>query len=159
MHSALHFLDRRRLVLMTDIKDDGDCASNACCRLEADQQLRRQYDIALDTCPSLGLSWRWYQCHQSITPRCQARPHEGYDLPPGFLEGEWNLDILSQEGLNEMKGVVVEITTMQCCVVAVPFLQGPFCDSFLADSESYIQRSQPTPQNANLTLNHCRSLA
>jgi len=46
-----------------------------------------------------------------ITPPHQARPYEEYMLPSGFLEGEWNLDVLSQEGINKMKEIVVDITT------------------------------------------------
>ena len=67
-------------------------------RLEADQQLRRQYDVMLDICPlprlwSLSLLdtlvrvYRGNVATRAITPPYQARLHEDYALPLGFLEG------------------------------------------------------------------------
>jgi hypothetical protein len=44
-----------------------------------------------------------------ITPAYQGRPQEDYVVPPGFLQSEWNLDILSQEGFDKMKEIVANI--------------------------------------------------
>ena len=110
-----------RPVLMAEIKDD-NCTRNAHFRFEADKQLRRRYDATFDACPLprlwglslLGTSLRIYRgdaATRAITPPYQGRPREDYILPPGFLEGEWNLDILSQEGFDKMKEIVVDITT------------------------------------------------
>jgi len=106
---------------MAEIKDDG-WASIADYRLEADEQLRRRYEIMLHTCPLprlwglnlLGTSARIYQgdvATRTITPPYQARPCEDYILPREFLKGEWDLDILSQEGFDRMKEIVADITT------------------------------------------------
>ena len=106
---------------MAEIKDNG-WASIANNRLQADEQLRRQYDAMPHTCPLprlwglslLGTSARIYQgdvATGAITPPYQARPREDYVLPLEFLEGEWGLDILSQDGFDRMKEIVVDITT------------------------------------------------
>ena len=110
-----------RPVLMVEIKDD-DWASIANNRLQADEQLRDQYNAMLDTCPLprfwglslLGTSARIYcgdVAARTITPWYQARPREDYILPLEFLKGEWDLDILSQEGFNKMKEIVMDIMT------------------------------------------------
>ena len=110
-----------RPVLVAEIKDDG-WAERAHTRLEADEQLRRRYDIMLHDCPIphlwglslLGTSARVY-CGQvvtgAVTPPRQARPRDDYVLPPEFLAGQWSLDILSMEGFNKMKEIVADITT------------------------------------------------
>ena len=106
---------------MADTKDDG-WASIASARHKADEQLRRRYEVMLDTCPLprlwglslLGTSARIYcgdVAARTITPRYQARPREDYILPLEFLKGEWDLDILSQEGFNKMKEIVTDIMT------------------------------------------------
>ena len=111
-----------RPFLVTEIKDD-NWARNTGSRFEADQQLRRWYDAMFDACPlprlwgsSLpGTSLRIYcgdAVTRTLTPPYQGRPHEDCILPPGFLEDEWNLDILSQEGFDKMKEIVTDITTV-----------------------------------------------
>ena len=105
---------------MADIKNDG-WASIADYRLEVDEQLRRRYEIILHTCPLprfwglslLGTSARIYHgdvAARTITPRYQARPCEDYILPRESLKGEWDLDILSQEGFDRMKEIVADST-------------------------------------------------
>ena len=111
----------RHPVLIAEIKDDG-WASIASYRLEADEQLRHQYEVMLHTCPLprfwglslLGTSARIYcggVAARTITPPYQARPCEDSILPLEFLKGEWDLDILSQEGFNKMKEIVGDIMT------------------------------------------------
>ena len=108
-----------RPVLMAEIKDDS-WASNARNRLEADKQIRHRYKFMLHTCPLpclwglslLGTSTHIYHgdvATGAITPPPQAHPHGDRVPPPELLEGEWNLDILSQEGFNRMKEVVRDI--------------------------------------------------
>lgn len=111
----------KRPVLIAEIKDDS-WVGNISTRFEADQQLRRRYEAMFDACPLprlwglslLGTSLRIYRgdvVTGAIAPPYQGRPHEDYTLPRGFLEGEWNLDILSQEGFDKMKEIVADITT------------------------------------------------
>jgi hypothetical protein len=110
----------RRPVLIAEVKDDS-WASNPGLRLEADEQLRRRYNIMLSDCPLprlwglslLGTSVRVYcgdVAARVITPPYQARPHQDFVVPSGFLQGGWDLDILSQEGFNKMKEIVADIT-------------------------------------------------
>jgi hypothetical protein len=111
----------RNPVFMAEIKDDS-WAGKASLRLKADEQLRGRYDLIFDNCPLprlwslslLGTSARVYCgdiATRDVTPPYQPRPYERYNVPSGFLEGEWNMDILSQEGFNKMKEIVADITT------------------------------------------------
>jgi len=43
-------------------------------------------------------------------PQYQACPHQDSVVPPGFLEVEWDLDIRSQDGFDQMKEIVADIT-------------------------------------------------
>jgi len=49
-----------------------------------------------------------FELHPGVEPRPdRSKPV----LPPDFLAGEWNIDILSQEGFEKMKEVVNDIVT------------------------------------------------
>ncbi|KAK0220391.1 hypothetical protein IW262DRAFT_1384291 [Armillaria fumosa] len=113
------FNEQRQPVLIADIKDDG-WASKPAFRLAADEQIRRWYDSMMPECPLprlwglslLGTSLRVY-CGDIATytlqPEYQTRPDPNRVLPRNFLEGQWDLDILSQEGFNKMKEIVTDI--------------------------------------------------
>lgn len=100
------------------MKWDSD-VDNAMSRHRADNQVRDQYDIMLEDCPlprlwgisAFGTSMRVYRGERetfSLDP--QAVPHSGWeDFTPTHLEGEWNTDILSQQGFGKMKEAVNDI--------------------------------------------------
>ncbi|KIL60254.1 hypothetical protein M378DRAFT_168267 [Amanita muscaria Koide BX008] len=60
----------------------------------------------------LGTSLRVYAgdvATGELEPVFIDRPSPSRILPRDFLEGGWNIDILSQEGFNKMKEIVKEI--------------------------------------------------
>ncbi|SJL07229.1 uncharacterized protein ARMOST_10572 [Armillaria ostoyae] len=127
-HNAVNFImfivvfnKQCQPVLIADIKDDG-WAGKPDFRLAADEQVHRWYDSMMPECPLprlwglslLGTSLRVY-CGDiamgTLQPEYQACPDLNHILPLNFLEGEWDLDILSQEGFNKMKEIVTDILT------------------------------------------------
>ncbi|KAK0449326.1 hypothetical protein EV421DRAFT_1410337 [Armillaria borealis] len=115
------FNEQRQPVLIAEIKDDG-WAGKPDFRLAADELVRRRYDFMMPECPLprlwglslLGTSLRVYRgdiATGTLQPDYQARPDPNRILPLNFLEGEWDLDILSQEGFNKMKEIVTDILT------------------------------------------------
>ncbi len=36
-------------------------------------------------------------------------PDPNLDLPPDFLEGKWDIDILSPEGFNKIKEIITDV--------------------------------------------------
>ncbi|PPQ88996.1 hypothetical protein CVT25_005094 [Psilocybe cyanescens] len=110
---------QRRPVLMAEIKDDA-WTTRADLRFKADEQIRQRYDSMLGDCPLprlwglslLGTSLRVY-CGDVVTgdvePVFENRPSPSRILPRNFLEGAWNIDILSQEGFAKMKKIVGDI--------------------------------------------------
>jgi hypothetical protein len=106
-------------VLIAEIKDDG-WAHRADLRFKADDQIRRRYDAMLGNCPLprlwglslLGTSLRVY-CGTvttgSIKPNFVPRPDPSRILAPDFLEGAWDIDILSPEGFNKMKEIIMDV--------------------------------------------------
>jgi hypothetical protein len=106
-------------VLFVEIKDDS-WARGSNARLAADAQMRQQYDKLLFQCPIpqlyglslLGTSLRIYcgeKATNKLTPDFVGRPDARRALPPDFLEGEWDLDILSPEGLKKMQEIVAYV--------------------------------------------------
>ncbi|KAK0449377.1 hypothetical protein EV421DRAFT_1411445 [Armillaria borealis] len=115
------FNEQRQPVLLAEIKDDG-WAGKPDFHLAADKLVRRRYDSMMPECPLprlwglslLSTSLRVYRgdiATGSLQPEYQAHPDLNRILPLNFLEGEWDLDILSQEGFNKMKGIVTDILT------------------------------------------------
>ncbi|KAF6753129.1 hypothetical protein DFP72DRAFT_1011162 [Ephemerocybe angulata] len=118
-----------RPVLIFDIQDPA-WATRAHLRLEADRRMHQRYDYAsqhrydhtsnLNDCPLphlwglslLGTSLRVY-CGDVATgviePVSEDPPSP---LPPDFLEGAWDIDILSQEGFWKMKEIVGDIVCL-----------------------------------------------
>ncbi|PIL26200.1 hypothetical protein GSI_11955 [Ganoderma sinense ZZ0214-1] len=105
-------------IFLLEIKDDS-CADVAALRCRADEQMRELYDEMLPKCPLprlwgvslLGTSMRVYCGHTaSLTVNPPAVPYESdRTVPPSFLAGEWDLDIMSQEGFEKMKNVISDI--------------------------------------------------
>ncbi|KAF8337875.1 uncharacterized protein EI90DRAFT_3040887 [Cantharellus anzutake] len=106
---------QQKPVLIAEIKDDR--SDGLSTRLKADAQIRQRYDELLRHCPIprlyglslLGTSLRIYCGHRdtgNITPRFVDRPCV---LPPDFLEGGWDLDILSPAGFNKMQEIVAYV--------------------------------------------------
>ncbi len=109
-----------RPVLMAEVKDHS-WAQKAELRYRADKQMRDKYALMLDECPLprlwglslLGTSMRVY-CGDTtsfdVTPPAIPRPEPSTRiLSPNFLAGEWELDILSDEGFAKMKDLVTDI--------------------------------------------------
>ncbi|KAF9501146.1 hypothetical protein BDN71DRAFT_1439408 [Pleurotus eryngii] len=112
---------QRRPVLIAEIKDDA-WASKADLRFKADNQMRQRYDSMLNDCPLphlwglslLGTSLRVYcgdVASGDVEPVFEDRPSPGRILPRNFLEGVWNIDILSPEGFEKMKEIVRDIVS------------------------------------------------
>lgn len=91
--------------------------------------MRQQYDQMLLNCPIprlyglslLGTSLRIYRGDKVtgvVAPDFVDRPSAHRVLPPDFLEGEWDLDILSPEGLVKMQEIVAYIKAESANVVA-----------------------------------------
>ncbi|KAF8232077.1 hypothetical protein L208DRAFT_1436812 [Tricholoma matsutake] len=106
-------------VLIAEIKDDR-WANEPDKRQRADFQMRQRYDQMLPNCPIprlyglslLGTSLRVYcgdKVTGEVTPHFVGRPNENRILPPDFLEGQWDLDILSLDGLKKMQEIVTYI--------------------------------------------------
>ncbi|KZT22800.1 hypothetical protein NEOLEDRAFT_1096965 [Neolentinus lepideus HHB14362 ss-1] len=116
------FNQHGRPVLIAEIKDDSWAQYYASRRFSADEQMRRRYDTVLPTCvlprlwglSLLGTSLRVY-CGDAVTrvltPEYEPHPDPHRVLSPGFLEGEWDLDILSQGGFDKMKEIIADITS------------------------------------------------
>ncbi|KAF8480451.1 hypothetical protein DFH94DRAFT_845041 [Russula ochroleuca] len=113
-------------VLFVEIKAGG-WVNSASCRLNADAQMRRRYNEILYECPIprlyglslLGTSLRVYCTDKAtskitppfvhdpgkIAPPFEHRP--GVDiLPSNYLQGQWDLDILSPDGLMKMQEII-----------------------------------------------------
>ena len=123
-----HFQWNQQPVLIAEIKDD-KWANKPHKRQRADAQMRQRYDQMLFNCPIprlyelslLGTSLRVYRGDKvtgEVTPDFFARPSAHRVLPPDFLEGEWDLDILSPEGLVKMQEIVAYIKAESANVVA-----------------------------------------
>lgn len=50
---------------------------------------------------------------ESVVPAYQPRPHDEYIVRSSYLEGEWDLEILSKEGFDKMKEIVLDIMQAQ----------------------------------------------
>jgi hypothetical protein len=106
-------------VLIAEIKDDR-WANKADKRRKADTQMRERFDQMLHNCAIprlyglslLGTSLRVYCADKvtgEVTPHFLGRPDVDRILPRDFLEGQWNLDILSPAGLKKMQEIVAYI--------------------------------------------------
>ena len=121
------FNQNQQPVLIAEIKDD-KWANEPDKRQRADAQMRQQYDQMLLNCPIprlyglslLGTSLRIYRGDKVtgvVAPDFVDRPSAHRVLPPDFLEGEWDLDILSPEGLVKMQEIVAYIKAESANVV------------------------------------------
>ena len=106
-------------VLIAEIKDDR-WANRPDKRQRADAQMRQKYDQMLAKCAIprlyglslLGTSLRIYCGDKNtgeVIPHYVGRPHMDRVLPPDFLEGQWDVDILSQDGLRKIQEIVAYI--------------------------------------------------
>ena len=111
----------RHPVLVAEIKDDS-WADRADLRAEADDRMHQWVNAVLPDCrlPSvyglslLGTSLRVYVGNVAtgkVEPALATCPSSGRNLPNDFLEGAWNIDILSDEGFTKMKEIVGDIVT------------------------------------------------
>jgi hypothetical protein len=114
-------------VLIVEIKDDR-WADEPDKRQGADTQMRQQYDQMLPNCPIphlyglslLGTSLRVYcgdKVTGEVTPHFVGRPNADR-FPPDFLGGQWDLDILSPDGLKKMQEIVACIKAEAANIVA-----------------------------------------
>lgn len=92
-------------VPIVEVGDDR-WAQEAGRRYRADEQMRHRYELMLDDCPTprlwglsvLGTSMRVYcgdKASDEVTPHPIPCPGRLHHLPPSFLAGEWDLDMLS----------------------------------------------------------------
>ncbi|KAH8992511.1 hypothetical protein EDB92DRAFT_1797158 [Lactarius akahatsu] len=106
-------------VLFAEIKDDR-WANEPYTRQRADTQMRQLYKQMLPNSAIphlyglslLGTSLRVYRGDKvtgTITPHFVGRPHADRIFPPDFLGGQWDLDILSPDGLKKMQEIVTYI--------------------------------------------------
>ena len=109
----------RRPVLVAEIKDD-NWADRADLRAEADDRMRQWFNAVLPDCrlprvyglSLLGTSLRVYVGNVAtgeVEPAFATCPSPDRTLPHDFLEGAWNIDILSDEGFAKMKDIVGDI--------------------------------------------------
>ena len=102
-------------ILLVEIKDDS-CADLSALRRLADEQMRELYEEMLAKCPLprlwglslLGRSMRVY-CGDVKSHTVDPPFKSGRTMPPSYLAGEWDLDILSQEGFEKMKTIIGDI--------------------------------------------------
>jgi len=113
-------------VLLVDIQDD-KWATEPDKRHRADTQIRQQYDQMLPNSAIphlyglslLGTSLRIYRGDKvtgAVTPHFVDHPYADRVLPD-FLEGQWDLDILSPDGLKKMQEIVAYIKAEAANVV------------------------------------------
>jgi hypothetical protein len=106
-------------VLIAEIKDD-KWANEPDKRRRADTQMRQRFDQMLPICAIprlyglslLGTSLRVYSGDKvtgEVTPHFVGRPNVDRILPLDFLEGRWDLDILSPDGLKKIQEIVAYI--------------------------------------------------
>jgi hypothetical protein len=107
--------------LFAMIKDDSWATKPYTC-LRADAQMREQHGHFMLDHPIppnrlyglslLGTSLRVY-CYDkdtnTLTPDLVDCPNANHILPCDLLEGEWNIDILSPDGLKKMQEIVAYI--------------------------------------------------
>ncbi|KAI0251652.1 hypothetical protein BJV78DRAFT_416394 [Lactifluus subvellereus] len=104
-------------VLFAEIEDDR-WANVPDRRHRMDTQMRQRYDQMLHgtDCPIprlyrlslLGTSLRVYcgdKATGEVAPHFVGRPNVHRILPPDFSEGQWNLDMLSPDGLTKMQEI------------------------------------------------------
>ena len=112
---------RCRPVLVAEIKDD-NWVDRADLRAEADDRIRQWVNAVLPDCrlprvyglSLLGTSLRVYVGNVAtaeVEPAFATCPSPGRTPPNDFLEGAWNVDILSDEGVTKMKEIVGDIVT------------------------------------------------
>jgi len=112
-------------VLVAEIKDDS-WADRADLRAEADDRMRQWVKAVLPDCrlprvyglSLLGTSLRVYVGNVAtgeIEPALATCPSSGRNLPNDFLEGAWNVDIISDEGFTKMKEIVGYIVANLYC--------------------------------------------
>ncbi|KAF8502736.1 hypothetical protein F5888DRAFT_1592482, partial [Russula emetica] len=110
---------KRAPILIAGVKDDR-WANKPDKRQRADTEMRQWFDQMLPNCPIprlyglslLGTSLRVYcgdKVTGEVTPHFVGRPNVDRILPPDFLEGQWDLDILSPDGLRMMQEIVAYI--------------------------------------------------
>ncbi|KAF7978180.1 hypothetical protein HWV62_1380 [Athelia sp. TMB] len=109
----------QKSVLIAEVRDDR-WPNQPDKRQRADAHIRQRYDQILPNCPIprlyglslLETSLRVY-CGDKVTgeviPHFVGRPNANRILPPDFLAGQWNLDILFPDGLKKMQEIVAYI--------------------------------------------------
>jgi hypothetical protein len=106
-------------VLFLEVKDDA-FVDTPKKRFTAAEQIRARFETMLGDCPLprlygisvLGTSLRVYVANtatREITPAFSDWPNSVRNVPPNFLQGGWDTDILSPEGFGRMKDIVKDI--------------------------------------------------
>jgi len=125
--SPVVFNQDQKSVLFAMIEEDR-WATAPYMRQKADTLMRQRYEQMLHDCPIphlyglslLGTSLRVYCGDKDtgkITPPFVGRSNRNFSLPLDFLEGEWDLDFLSPDGLKKMQEIAAYIKTEAANVV------------------------------------------
>jgi hypothetical protein len=110
------FNKNQKPVLIAEIKNDS-WARGATAHQTADKQMHQQYNQMLHDCPLahlyglslLGTSLCIYHADMvtgDLTPDFVIHPHPHHVVPCNFLEGQWDLDILSEDGFKKIQEIV-----------------------------------------------------
>ncbi|KAF9043567.1 hypothetical protein BDZ89DRAFT_1155968 [Hymenopellis radicata] len=116
---ALFVMSRGKLVMLLDMKDDGWIARGST-RDRAEVQIRHLFYDNFNSCSlpilygisALGTTLRVYKGNPAtyeIQPPGRWLALPGTVLPPHFLENQWSVELLSQEGFDEMKKIAAYI--------------------------------------------------
>ena len=126
LHDSVDFVvfmvvlnQEQKPVLIVEIKDD-KWVNKPDKRLRVDAQMCQQFNQMLPNCAIphlyglslLGTSLCVYHGNKAtciVTPHFINCPDMNRTLPPDFLEGHWDLDILSLDGLKKMQEIVAYI--------------------------------------------------
>ena len=118
---------QQKPVLIAEIKDDR-WVNKPDKHQRADTLVHQCYDQMLSNCPIphlyglslLGTSLHVYCGNKAtgeVTPHFVSHPNANWILPPDFLEGQWDVDILSVDGLRKMQEIVAYIKAEAAIVV------------------------------------------
>lgn len=109
-------------MFVAEINDDA-WVNSSTLRFEADKRMRQRLETMGATCPFprlwglslFGTSLRVYSCDVAtgeLEPPFVDRPTPRRYLPSNFLDGAWNIDLLSHEGFTKMREIVEDIEHM-----------------------------------------------
>ncbi|KAK6974966.1 hypothetical protein R3P38DRAFT_3128456 [Favolaschia claudopus] len=100
-------VDKQKPVFLIEVKDDAHRLFPTK-RKAADEQMRLRYDDLIHECPLpflYGLSVLALRCVRVLEPSL-VEIDRRYLLPEDYLQDQWDVDILSPQGFQEMKRII-----------------------------------------------------